>query len=97
MDVSSNTVDFGRATINGKNFVWEDLNTITGDREDNGTGTLTLNPPICNTYLKGLAKVDGTEEYGLFSGDDGFYISVDTNRSSADDFIFGIGSSKPLQ
>ena len=58
MDVSSNTVDFGRSTINGTNFIWEDLDTTTGNREDVNFHTVVINKMffVINKFIKRFSK-----------------------------------------
>ena len=96
MDISSSGYSFGSATINGTFLSWKHLDSQTYQVDDEGNNTLTFNPTICSQTFKGIAKVNGTGQYGLFSGDDGFYFVINTDRNSTDQFIFGLGSNKPL-
>jgi hypothetical protein len=110
LDIGKNSDSFGEVTIDGNSFSWKDINS-DGSVDDSGSGSLNFNPnviPACpHGNFKGLAAVADSDnpnsdpsEFALFSVDDGYYISVsikDGDENSSDDFLFSIGSNKPLK
>ena len=107
LDVSDSDDAFGEVTIEKGNFTWKDKKS-DGSVEDSGSGSLSYNPDILDVCpevgnWKGLAAVNDPDspssdptEFALFSIDDGYYFSVSFAQDS-DDFIFSVGSNKPLQ
>ncbi len=107
MDISKENgefkADFGEVNFFIENdrlkFRYKDYDE-SGNIEAEGVGDkLILNPTDWEGVIKVCSGEDGCDaatEYALYSADDGYFFSVDTDAVKSD-FILSIGSSKPLQ